>query len=699
MNTHESVMKDTIAAAVARYQAGAFREAAAKFAELSVAAPDDPTFLRLQGLSLVRAGDPDLGVPLLARARHLAPDDPLSTLHLGIGQHAAGALAEAAELFLSCIDLMPGQAAPLVNLAIVRLDQGDAPEAARAARAAVTAEPQSADAHLALGRALVAGGDRSGATAAFEACLRLRPNDADTWVSYGAALYRFGAMARATATLNRALAIAPGHNLAHANLAALEGLSGEPAAAIARLRAVLDRQPDCVPARLNLANLLIHERDAAEALSLLAHPPPSPQMPSRQATPQHAAPQHAASRHAAHWRAQRAAALLMLGRREEARADVAAAAPPLGDAEILLTWLGIALNDGMDEASAAQRDRLAARLAVLADADGAGLPEHRIIAHFDLATLHAREGRRTVSFTHWQKAHAVLARLQPFSRSAHSDFIQATRAAFDAPRLSSGARADNADTTPVFIVGMPRSGTTLTEQILAAHPMVHGAGERLAVHGLLMRLGGSVLTRASVERLAALDAPALSSAAGGFLPALHGLAPEARLITDKMPGNGLHLGFLATLLPGARVIRCTRDPRDIGLSIFQRRFFGYHPYAHDLADLGWYIGQQEALMAHWQAVLPLPMLTIALTDWIDDFDATLARLLDFLGLPPDPACARFHELDRSVATASRDQVRRPINRAGLDRWREYEIELQPMIAELAAAGLLPPSLRTDRVST
>jgi hypothetical protein len=92
------------------------------------------------------------------------------------------------------------------------------------------------------------------------------------------------------------------------------------------------------------------------------------------------------------------------------------------------------------------------------------------------------------------------------------------------------------------------------------------------------------------------------------------------------------------------------------------------------------------------------MLTIALTDRIGDFDSTLARLLDFLGLPPDPPCARFYERDRSVSTASRDQVRRPINRAGLDRWREYEIELQPLIGELAAAGLLPPSLRTDRVA-
>ena len=639
---------DALDAAIARYRAGAFGEAAASLATLRVGAPDDPTLLRLHGLALVRAGDPAAGVPLLARARDLAPHDPLSTLHLGIGLHATGALAEAAELFRACRVLMPGSAAPLVNLAIVRLDQGNPREAARAARSAVAAEPESADARLALGRALAARGDRRGATAAFEACLRLRPDDAEAWVSYAAALYRFGDMARATTALDRALVINPDHPLAHANLAALEGLRGEAAAAIARLRGVLDRQPDCAPARLNLANLLIHERDAAEALALLEGPPPP--------------------RHAPSWLAQRAAALLMLGRRDEARADVASTAPPFGDAEMLLTWLRIALDDRTDEASATQRDQLAARLAVLADADGAGLPEHRIIAHFDLATLRAREGRRAVSFTHWRKGHAVLARLQPFSRAAHADFIEATREAFDAARLASGPRADNADPAPVFIVGMPRSGTTLTEQILAAHPMVHGAGERLAVHGMLTRLAGAVLTRGSVERLAGLEAPDLSRAAVPFLAELHGLAPDARFITDKMPGNGMHLGFLAALLPGARVIRCTRDPRDIGLSIFQRRFFGYHPYAHDLGDLGWYIGRHEALMAHWEAVLPLPLLTIALTDWVDDFEATMARLLAFLGLPRiRPAPASMNSTAASappVATRSAARSTAPASTAG-----------------------------------
>jgi hypothetical protein len=205
-----------------------------------------------------------------------------------------------------------------------------------------------------------------------------------------------------------------------------------------------------------------------------------------------------------------------------------------------------------------------------------------------------------------------------------------------------------------------------------------------------MHLCGSALTPASVERMASLDAAALDDAAVPFLASLHQLAPCAPIITDKMPGNSLHLGFLARLLPAARIIRCTRDPRDIGLSIFQRRFFGYHPYAHDLADLGWYIGQHEAVMRHWESALPVPMITIALTDWIEDFDATIARLLAFLGLPANAACKRFYELDRRVATASRDQVRRPINARGIGRWRRYEAELQPMIIEMNKAGLLPP---------
>ena len=131
-----------------------------------------------------------------------------------------------------------------------------------------------------------------------------------------------------------------------------------------------------------------------------------------------------------------------------------------------------------------------------------------------------------------------------------------------------------------------------------------------------------------------------------------------------------------------------RDPRDIGFSIWTFRFHGEHPYAHDLADLGWTIAQRAKLVDYWREVLPNPILTVALQDWVNDFDGTLARVLTHLDLPPDPACTRFYENDREVRTVSRAQVRQPVHAKGLGRWRPYANELAPLIAELEREGMV-----------
>ena len=131
--------------------------------------------------------------------------------------------------------------------------------------------------------------------------------------------------------------------------------------------------------------------------------------------------------------------------------------------------------------------------------------------------------------------------------------------------------------------------------------------------------------------------------------------------------------------------------------ILRRRFEAAHPYAHDLDDLGWYIGWQAALMRHWQSVLPVPILKLHLHEWIRDFDRTLRRVLDFLDLPHDPACVRFYELDREVKTASRDQVRRPVNDEGMGRWRPYQRQLMPMITALQQSGALPGPVEVSPV--
>jgi len=234
---------------------------------------------------------------------------------------------------------------------------------------------------------------------------------------------------------------------------------------------------------------------------------------------------------------------------------------------------------------------------------------------------------------------------------------------------------------------MPRSGTTLAEQILAAHGQVHGAGERSALGTAFFQLGSGV-DAGAVARIATLGESELTAMSSRYLDELYGLNPDAVRMIDKMPGNFLYLGLVGLMLPKARIISCLRDPRDIGLSIFTFRFYGTHPYAHNLADLGWYIGQQRRLMAHWEAVLPNPVCQVHLSDWVADFDGTLRRVLAFLDLPYDPACERFYEADRRVRTVSRAQVKEKVNGRGLGRWRRYEAQLAPLIKALEDSGVL-----------
>ncbi|WP_048861496.1 sulfotransferase family protein, partial [Acidisphaera rubrifaciens] len=389
---------------------------------------------------------------------------------------------------------------------------------------------------------------------------------------------------------------------------------------------------------------------------------------------------------AAQWRIHRSAALQATGDLAGARAAVDSADVPPGMASALASRrLALAPRD---DPAAVHRAAEAAEAALAVPGETA---EARINGHFNLGRFWSRRDERDRAFDHWRTGHDLLRPLQPFSRARFAEFVGAMEEVFDAARLRDGPRADSDDPSPVFIVGMPRSGTTLAEQILAAHPMIHGAGERSALAFAYAALAGDaeMESRDAALRVAGQDRATLTAASLSYLAALRALAPEASRIVDKMPGNFRILGFLTLLLPGARVIHCVRDPRDIGFSIFTLRFYGHHAYAHDLADLGWYIGMHHRLMTHWAAAAPMPILRVHLHDWIDDLRGTTARVLDFIGLPYDAACERFHELDREVRTASRDQVRRPVNRAGMGRWRDYADQLAPMIEALQDTGALP----------
>ena len=652
----------TLAEAEALYARGAFAEMVALLSGLATAEQRNASVFRLLGLAKLGLGAIAECLASIEAAVRREPDDAQIALLYGIALQTAGRIAEAPAQYRRAAEAMPQDAAPLVNWAAAEIALGDVKAAIRLAKRGQALAPQMPHAHYVLGQALLAAGRWAAARAAFGRSTDLNPQFADGWINAGLAEYRLGRINAAMASMRAALQVDPGHVKAAGNLAVFMRLTGQSEAAEQILRQVA-RIPAAADARLSLASGLLQDDRPAEALALLENEQPAdPAL-------------------ATLWQLQHALALVATGDAARARAILDAIGQPAPIYRPMLSWRRVLVAEAERDIAAARAHALETEAALRRIGQDM-LPENRIMTHFDLAKFWSQYDERERAFGFWVSGHALLRQIQPFSRAGFRAFVNASITGFSRARLQEGPLASNRDAAPVFIVGLPRSGTTLAEQIIGAHPAAHAAGERLALGRMVAALGGGVEDAAGAQRVAALDTAALDAAAARYLAELHALAPEAARIVDKMPGNALYLGLIATMLPGARIIHCVRDPRDTGFSIFTYRFYGDHPYAHDLADLGWYMGQHARLMAHWHEALPTPPLRLSLVDWVADFQGTLARVLEYIGLPYDPACERFYEQDAPVRTVSREQVREPVNARGLGRWKPYAAQLAPMIAEL-----------------
>jgi hypothetical protein len=235
----------------------------------------------------------------------------------------------------------------------------------------------------------------------------------------------------------------------------------------------------------------------------------------------------------------------------------------------------------------------------------------------------------------------------------------------------------------VFVLGLPRSGTSLVEQILASHPQVFGAGELTCLRSAYRSIPALVGEQApGVECIDRLDQAAVQTLAGQYLDRLRRLAPEAARIVDKMPDNYLMLGLIATLFPRARVIHTRRDVRDVGLSCWMTHF-KHIRWACDLEHIGTRIREYLRLMEHWRRVLPLPMLEIDYEEVVAGLEPAARRLVAWCGLEWDRACLAFHQNKRVVRTASMTQVREPLYRRSLQRWKSYRDEIAPLLRILS----------------
>lgn len=246
------------------------------------------------------------------------------------------------------------------------------------------------------------------------------------------------------------------------------------------------------------------------------------------------------------------------------------------------------------------------------------------------------------AYSQANKAHNV-----HYDRQASTLRINGIIDRFSRKGLAEFPRAETRCPCPIFIVGAPRSGTSLFEQVLSCHPDIHAAGEL----GLLDQL---------VKALEPVSQASLNEGAERYLAPLRKTSNGRRYVTDKMPHNFLHLGFISLLFPGARIIHCLRDSMDTGLSIFRRNFSGMHSYATELAAIGHFLAEKQRLMRHWEESLALPIHTVCYEELVTEPEAVIRGALSFLELPWDPAVLRFHESARLVITASYDQVRKPL---------------------------------------
>ena len=617
------------------------------------------------------------------------------TFRHALSLHRAGRLDDAEPLYRAVLAAQPGNFGALLHLGVLRLQQGGHDEAIELTRAAVASDPGSAEAHSNLGAALHLLGRAEAAVASYEAALAIDPDRAEAYYGLATALHAQQRPDEAIACYERALAIDPDYGEASCGLGAALHTAGRNRRAVACYDAALAVDPDYGEALCGRAAALLalKRHDAAiadyrRALTL---------------TPGDVAVLNALG-----------LALQAVDRHDEALAQfrrALALAPGSGETQVNL---GSVLEElgRIDEARAAFEAAVAleprnvrfryalisGRRAVAGDPHLAALEDwardidafaedQQILLRFALAKALAETGREDEAFRHLLAGNAQKHRQIRYDEPATLATLARIAPVFTSELMQMKRGAGHPSTAPVFIIGMPRSGSTLVEQILASHPRVFGGGERHDFSDALTGIAAGPGAAAFPELVRDLDGGELRRLGGAYVERI-GTAAER--VTDKMLANFCLAGLIHLALPNARLIHTRRDPVDTCLSCFAQLFGAQQPFTYDLGELGRYYRAYLGLMEHWGRVLPEGvMLDVQYEELVADFEPQARRILAHCGLDWDPACLSFYRTERVVRTASVTQVRQPIYRSSVGRWRPGDEVLRPLLDGLAAAPERP----------
>ena len=302
---------------------------------------------------------------------------------------------------------------------------------------------------------------------------------------------------------------------------------------------------------------------------------------------------------------------------------------------------------------------------------------------FALAKAYDDVGDPDRAFARMERGNRLMRARLPYDYRRDETWVRRIIETFDDAMLARNREAGDPSELPVLILGLPRSGSTLAEQILASHPEVHGSGEIGEVGRMIADLARTA--PGAAEYLGAAQALAREGwqrLGAASVARLQALAPDRARITNKMPGNILHIGLVHLALPNARFIHTRRDPVETCFACYRMLFRAGVAFAYDLRDLGRYYGLCHRLLQHWQSLIPERLFDLSYEGLVADQEGVSRRLVAFIGLPWDPACLEFHRTPRPVLTASGAQVRSGLAAQPSRRWRRYEKHLGPLLDEL-----------------
>ncbi|MBF0463268.1 MAG: tetratricopeptide repeat protein [Magnetococcales bacterium] len=641
--------------AVALYARGKIAEALVAANKAVVGVRPDVAMLNLAAACHVRLAEPEQAISCWQRAVRLRPDYAEVYYNLGNLLRELRRYEEAEAAYRQAVHAKPDYAGAYNNLGVLLHGLHRYAEAEDLFRQVLQIQPDNAEACNHLGTLMHDQHRTAEAEAAFRQALQIQPDDAEVHNNLGSLLYERNCYEDALVCYQNALRNDPDCVDAHNNLGNLLKDLHRPAEAEASYRQALRVDPACAEAYNNLGTLLQEQQQYAEAEEAY-----------RQAL--RLEPNYAE----AHYNL--GSALIHCGQVDEGIAhtrQAIAIQPDYAMAHHQLAWVKRFHTDDADWRA------IEAQLA-----QGQQTEKEKVYLYYAAGKACADRREPEQAFRHYAAGAGLKRKEFQYDIVQVQDYFAALRGWFTTQRIQSYRGGGCHSPVPIFIIGMPRSGTTLVEQILASHTQVHGAGE---LHILPQAVNAQLKLSGQTYMgwLQNLTADALEQLGQHYVRDLMTRAEGVTRITDKMPYHFTLLGLIVSALPNAHIIHVQRNPLDTCFSCFTTLFSVGQEFSYDLKELGLYYRAYADLMAHWRTVLPPgSMLEVQYEQLVANPEPEISRLLSCCGLEWQAACLDFHHTDRPVQTASAPQVRQPLYKTSVDRWQAYRYHLEPLLDAL-----------------